>query len=63
MFDAYYWISFAVTLACGMYVPSKRLSWLDNAGANVVCALFGFLLWPMFLAAAVKTYRTKEQDK
>ena len=52
----YYWIAFAVSLRCLLRLPS-RLDGLDNFGGSVICALFGFALWPLFVIAAYKADR------
>jgi hypothetical protein len=54
MSTTYYWVTFAVSLACLLYIPSKRCSSADNFGGAVVLSLFGCFLWPFFVFAAIK---------
>ena len=56
MFATYFWITFAVSLWCLMKVPS-RMSPGHNFGGSVVCALFGFALWPLYVIAAIRAPR------
>jgi len=50
---AYYWVSFGVSLICLLRLPSK-LDGMHNFGGSVLCSMFGFALWPLFVAAEFK---------
>lgn len=53
----YYWVSFVLSLYWILKVPSK-LKGVDNLFGSLICAMFGFLLWPLYLAAYIKTRKT-----
>jgi hypothetical protein len=51
----YYWITFGVSLICLLRLPSK-LDGMDNFGGSTLCAMFGFVFWPLFIAAELKRH-------
>lgn len=55
----YYWITFWATLHCAWQIPSK-LSAGNNLMGSLLLSMFGFFLWPLFLAAYIK--KTKEEE-
>lgn len=56
MLATYFWITFAASLWCLLRIPS-RMTPLQNFGGSVVCALFGFAIWPLCLVAAIRSRR------
>lgn len=54
----YYWVTFAITLACCAYIPSK-LSNGRNVSGSLLAAFCGFAVWIFVLVAAYKTYKNK----
>lgn len=53
----YYWLAFAFSLWCLLRIPS-RMAPINNLSGSLLCALFGFALWPLYALAAFRA--TKE---
>ncbi len=49
----YFWGSFALSFFCALSIPSK-LSTVYDYGGSAIISLFGFVLWPLLLYAALK---------
>lgn len=53
---AYYWITFALSFFCLLKMPTK-LTTFDNVCGSFLCAMFGFMLWPLYVVALFKSKR------
>ena len=57
MLHVYTIVSVLVSLFSLLGVPSKRLNAFDNMMGSLVTAPLGVVLWPVFVAAYVKSRR------
>lgn len=57
MLRVYIIVSVVVSLFSLLGVPSKRLNAFDNMMGSLVAAALGVVLWPVFVAAYVKSRR------
>lgn len=55
-FRIYFWVTYAVSVYCLMHIPTK-MSKFDNFAGTLLASMFGFVLWPFFVAALLKTRR------
>lgn len=52
----YWWAAFIVSFFALLRVPT-RMNRFDNAAGTVFCATVGFILWPLYVAAAIVSIR------
>lgn len=53
---AYYWITFALSFFCLLKLPTK-MNTFDNIIGSFLCAMLGFMMWPLYVVALFKAKR------